>query len=223
MPNSFNTPFSRRSLAFLRALKRNNDRDWFKARREVYDREIGGPMIEVIERLAGDFRDFAPELVAAPKRSLFRIYRDTRFSADKKPLKTHAAAVFPWRGLPRHEGAGLYFEIACEWVWIGGGIYRPEPRELYRIRERIAGTWPEIDAIVGQPTFRRRLGALDGESLTRVPRGFSADHPAAAYLKRRQFIAGREFPAAFAYDPRFYPTLTSTFRALMPLIRFLNS
>lgn len=218
----FSNPFTSRTVSFLRAIKRNNDREWFKARREEYERHVRAPMTRVVERLAEDFRRFAPELVASPRHSLYRVYRDTRFSEDKKPLKTHAAAVFPWRGLPKHEGAGLYFEIAGEWVWMGGGMYRPEPPDLHRVRAHIAETWPEIDRTVRAAAFRKCVGQVDGDRLARVPRGFAADHPAAEYLKYRQFIAGREFPAAFAHSHEFYTTLLATFRALMPLVRFLN-
>jgi len=119
------TPFSRKTLSFLRSLKRNNNREWFKARREQYDAHVREPMVAVVEQLAHDFRAFAPELIASPKQSLFRVYRDTRFSSNKKPLKTHAAAVFRSRQLPKPQGAGLYFEIAPGWVWIGGGMWRP--------------------------------------------------------------------------------------------------
>jgi len=224
MSSAFHTdnPFSRRTLSFLRALKRNNNRDWFKARRDAYERDVREPLAQVVTRLAHDFRRFAPELVASPQQSLYRVYRDTRFSANKQPLKTHAAAVFPWRGLPKHEGAGLYFEVACDWVWIGGGMYAPQPPELLRIREHIAETWPEIRTIVRRPSFRRSVGSVEGDRLSRTPRGFAPDHPAAEFLKHRQFIAGREFPAAFCYSRTFYPTLLTTFRALMPLVRFLN-
>jgi uncharacterized protein (TIGR02453 family) len=219
---SFSNPFSRKTVSFLRSLKRNNDREWFRARRDQYDAHVHAPMVAVVEQLAQDFRRFAPELVASPKHSLFRVYRDTRFSSNKKPLKTHAAAVFRWRGLPKPEGAGLYFEITPGWVWIGGGMWRPEPHELIRIRGHIAETWPEIRATVRSASFRRLAGDLEGERLSRVPRGFSADDPAAEYLKHRQFIAGAEFPAAFAHSKDFYPTLLATFRAMMPLVRFLN-
>jgi uncharacterized protein (TIGR02453 family) len=218
----FSNPFTPRTVSFLRSIKRNNDREWFKARRDDYERHVRTPLTLVIERLAVDFRRFAPELVASPRHSLYRIYRDTRFSENKKPLKTHAAAVFPWRGLPKHEGAGLYFEIATGWVWMGGGMYHPEPPDLHRVRMHIAETWPEIARTVRAAPFRARLGSVDGDRLTRVPRGFAADHPAADYLKYRQFIAGREFPAAFVHSRAFYPTLLATFRALMPLVRFLN-
>ena len=215
--------FTTDTLKFLRALKRNNDREWFKARRDDYERHVREPMLAVIEQLARDFKRVAPELTASPKTSLYRIYRDTRFSEDKTPLKTNAAAVFPWRGLARHEGAGLYFEVAPGWVWIGGGMYSPMPPQLVKVREHVAATWPEIDRIVKRKSFTSRVDGLHGERLSRVPRGFAADAPAADYLKYRQFLAAREFPASLAVSAEFYPTLLATFTAIVPLIRFLNA
>ena len=214
--------FTPKTLAFLRALKRHNDRDWFKAHRDEYEANVRGPMIDVVERLAVDFRSFAPDLIASPKQSLFRIYRDTRFSADKKPLKTHEAAVFRTRQLPKPLGAGLYFHVSPEGVWIGGGMYRPEPPELVKIRAHIADTWPDIRDIARARGFRSRFEELSGEKITRVPRGYPPDHPAAEFLKFRQFFAGADFPASLAYSPKFYPTLVATFKAMMPLVRFLN-
>lgn len=214
--------FTPKTISFLKALKRNNTREWFHARKDQYEAHVREPMIAVVERLADDFRGFAPELIASPKKSLFRIYRDTRFSSDKKPLKTHAAAVFRTRDLPWKQGAGLYFEVAGGWVWIGGGMWRPEPPELVRLREHIAETWPEIRDITRAAAFKRRFEELSGETMTRVPRGYPADHPAAAFLKFRQFYGGAEFPAALAHSRAFYPTLVATFKALMPLVRFLN-
>jgi uncharacterized protein (TIGR02453 family) len=219
MPNPCFTPAT---LSFLRALKRNNDREWFKARKEQYERDVRAPMIRVIERLAGDFKSFGPELVAAPKTSLYRVYRDTRFSPDKTPLKTHVAASFPWRGLQRHQGAGLYFEIAPKWVWIGGGMYAPEQPQLVKVREHIAETWPEVRTLTRARSFVSRFDALGGAQLTRVPRGYAADHPAADFLRRKQFLAGRELPAESATGEDFYAELLGTFKALVPLIRFLN-
>ena len=214
--------FSPKALSFLRSLKRNNEREWFKARKDQYDALLRAPMIEMIEQLAVDFRSFAPDLIASPKVSLFRVYRDTRFSADKAPLKTHVAASFPCRGLPRHKGAGLYFEVSPAGVWVGGGMYAPETAQLQAVREHIAANHRRLRAIVESPGFRRTVGRLEGEQLQRIPRGFPKDHQAGEYLKYRQLIAGKEFPAAFATSTRFYPGVVQVFRQVAPLTRFLN-
>ena len=215
--------FTPETLRFLRGLKRNNRREWFNARKDVYEAQVREPMRSVVERLADDFRSFAPELVASPKISMYRIYRDTRFSENKAPYKTHVAAVFPTRGLAKHEGAGLYFHVSTEEVWIGGGMYMPQPQQLQAVREHIASNVRQLRAIVESPAFRRKVGALGGDRLTRVPRGFPKDHEAAEYLKYRHFIAGAEFPPAFAASPKFYGTLLSVFREVLPLARFLNT
>ena len=222
MPGPF-PRFSAATLKFLRSLKRNNRREWFNAHRDEYERHVRQPMTAIVERLAEDFRSFAPELVASPKISMYRIYRDTRFSENKAPYKTHVAAVFPTRGLAKHEGAGLYFHVSAEDVWIGGGMYSPQPSQLVAVREHIAANLGQLRAIVESPAFRRRIGALEGERLTRVPRGFAKDHPASEYLKYRHFIAGAEFPCEFATTPRFYGTMLAVFREVLPLSRFLNA
>lgn len=210
------------ALTFLRALKRNNRREWFLAHRDDYERHVRQPMTTFVERLAEDFREFAPELVANPKTSMYRIYRDVRFSPNKAPYKTHVAAVFPTRGLPKHEGAGLYFHVSPDEVWVGGGMYAPETSQIHAVREHIAANVKRLRAIVESPGFRRTVGSLEGERLQRVPRGFPKDHEAAEYLKFRQFLAGAEFPPALATSPKFYPTLLTVFRRVAPLMRFLN-
>ncbi len=220
MPSS---PFTPKTLSFLRALKRNNDRDWFRARKEDYQRHVRGPMIALIERLAVDLGAFAPELACDPKASLYRIYRDTRFSEDKSPLKTHVAAHFPLRGVPRGTGAGLYFEIAPQWVWMGGGLYMPSAADLRTIRAHIADTHPQLHRLVHATPFTRMMGEMTGDQLTRVPRGYVRDHPAGDYLRYKQFLAGREREAAFATSPRFYTELVAAFRATAPLVQFLNT
>ncbi len=214
--------FTPEAISFLRALKRHNDREWFKARKERYEQLLREPMIAVIERLANDFAAFAPDLIANPKTSLYRIYRDTRFSPNKAPLKTHVAAVFPCRGLGKHQGAGLYLEIAPEWVWAGGGMYAPDTSQLHAVREHIADNARRFRTIVESPAFRREVGPLGGQRLERVPRGFPRDHEAAEYLKHRQFLAGHEFPASLASSPRFYTRVLDVFRRVAPLTRFLN-
>jgi uncharacterized protein (TIGR02453 family) len=219
---AMSTPaFTPRTLSFLRSLARHNDREWFRQRKDAYEQHVRGPMVALIERLASDFQLFAPELVATPA-CIYRIYRDTRFSDDKTPLKTHIAAGFPWRGLPRHQGAGLYIEIAPRWVWVGGGMYAPDTSQLAAVREHISRNYVRLRAIVESPGFERTVGALDGAQLQRVPRGYARDHPAAGYLRYRQFLAGREFPPEFACSPRFYAGVLALYRQVAPLVRFLN-
>ena len=112
------------------------------------------------------------ERVAVPQ------FRDTRFSDDKTPLKTNVAATFPHRALGRMNGASFYFEIGPDYVWIGGGVYRPDTSQLHLLREHIAANHRRFDAIVKTPAFKK-LGGLKGDKLTRVPRGFDKEHPAA--------------------------------------------
>jgi uncharacterized protein (TIGR02453 family) len=215
--------FSRKTLAFLRALKRNNDRDWFRLRKPEYEQHVRGPMVGLLERLASDLPRFAPELISDPRVSLYRIYRDTRFSEDKSPLKTHVAAHFPARGFARGEGSGLYLEVTPSWVWIGGGLYMPPSSDLRLIRAHIADHHRALHRIVSGAPFTRAVGGLSGEQLSSMPRGYLKDHPAAHYLRYKQFLAGREYEAEFATTSRFYPELLRIFRAVAPLVRFLNT
>jgi uncharacterized protein (TIGR02453 family) len=214
--------FPRKTISFLRSLKRNNNREWFRAHKDDYERHVRGPMIDVVARLAVDMRSFAPELIADPKISLFRPYRDTRFSSDKSPIKTAVGARFPSRQFARGEGAGLYFEVAPGWVWIGGGMYMPSSADLTAIREHICDSHPRLHRLVTSPTFKRACGEMIGDRLTRVPRGYVKDHPAAHYLQFKQFLGASEYDAAFAASPRFYRELLRVFKAVTPLVQFLN-
>lgn len=214
--------FTSQTLAFLRALKRHNDREWFRAHKPQYDQHVRAPMIALVERLRGDLPRFAPEAVADPKVCLYRPYRDTRFSDDKRPIKTNVAAHFPTRGFAKGEGAGLYLEVTPEWCWIGGGLYMPSGPALVAIREHVAGHYPQLDAIVTSRGFRRIVGTLEGEQLKRMPRGYPADHPAGDYLRYKQFLAGREFEPAFAFDTGFYREVLKIFEQVARLTRFLN-
>jgi len=214
--------FPEDGLRFLKALKRNNRREWFHTRKDRYDEQVRRPMLAIVEHLAADLRPIAPEIVVDPKTAVYRIYRDTRFSPDKTPYKTHIAANFPWRGLPKHEGAGLYFHVSPDEIWIGGGMYAPQTSQLQAVREHIAANCRQLRSIVESAAFRRTIGRLEGEKLQRVPRGFPKDHQAAEFLMYRQFLAGRELPPAAAATGRFYPALLETFRIVVPLVRFLN-
>ena len=214
--------FPQAGLNFLKSLKRNNDREWFQKHRPVFEESVKLPMIRLIEALAKEFEEFAPEIQASPKTSLFRIYRDTRFSRDKRPFKSHVAASFSVRGLDRHEGAGFYFHIAPTELWIGGGIYRPATDELRWVRDHIAENYERLEKIVDARQFRRLFGALAGEQSSRMPRGYPKDHPAEHYLRHKDLLAARELAPGEATKPNFLKTLVESFQSMHPLIRFLN-
>ena len=215
--------FSPKTISFLRALKRNNRREWFVPRKEQYEQHVRAPMVQLIERLAGDMRSFAPELACDPKISLFRVYRDTRFSSDKRPYKTHVAARFPIRSFPRGEGAGLYMEIAPGWVWMGGGMYMPTTADLHDIRAQIVSTYPKFHRLATSPSFKRAVGELTGDRLMRMPLGYAKDHPAAHYLQFKQFLGACEHDVSLATSRRFYPELLKVFKGVAPLVQFLNA
>ena len=214
--------FTAQTVAFLEALKRNNDREWFKAHKPDYEAHVRAPMMAIIERLARDLPRIAPDIAALP-RSMYRIYRDTRFSPDKTPYKTHVAAAFTHRALPKAESAALYFHFAPGQLWIGAGLYAPATPRLLRIRQHIAADPDRFRRLVESPGLRR-LGGVHGARLLRMPRGFPADHEAAEYLKLKQFLAGgEERDPAIALAPRFYRTLLRRFETLAPFVEFLNA
>jgi uncharacterized protein (TIGR02453 family) len=214
--------FSKNTLSFLGRLKRNNGREWFNAHKDEYDAVVRQPMLAILEQLAVDMHRIAPELLVSPK-SMYRIYRDVRFSENKQPYKTHVAASFWHRKLGKGGGAGMYFHVEPSGVWVGGGMYAPQMPQLHRVREHIAANITHFRSIVDAPRFKRALdGGLDGEQLQRVPRGFPKDHEAAHYLRYRQFLAGKEFPARFATGQTFQAGMLDVFRTIAPLIRFLN-
>jgi len=215
--------FPPEGLKFLRRLKQNNNRDWFLEHKEIYEQQVKLPMTGLVLALGGELSRFAPELNTDPKRAIYRIYRDIRFSPDKTPYKTQIAAAFPPRGLSKHAGAGLYFHIAPEEVLIAGGVYMPGPAELRAIRNHIANQYERLRQILNDREFKKLFGGLEGDRLTRVPLGFPADHPAVELLRYKQFLAYSTHPAELAQSKELLPLVLRNFRAMMPLLRFLNA
>lgn len=223
-------PFSTATLRFLRGLARNNRKPWFDARRDEFDAVVKAPMRELIEAMDVRLATFAPEIVGDPRRSMFRIYRDVRFSADKSPYKTHAAAWFFHRdgsGTVGQEaaagGAGFYFQIAPGNCFLGGGIWMPPRPVLGRMRERIAGNVSRFERMVTDARVKQRFGGLSEEAmLTRVPRGFAKDHPASRWLRFQSFTLGRELTDAQAISARLPALLEADFRLILPLVRWIN-
>ena len=212
--------FPPEAMKFLRDLKRNNRREWFQPRKEHYEQRVKAPMIELVEAVNRELARFAPEYVNDPKKAIFRIYRDTRFSADKTPYKTHIAAWFSARA--RGGTAGLYFSVSADTVEIAGGVYHPEPDVLLAVRTLLAEHHAEMRRILKNPTVKKMLGDLQGDELTRVPKGFCADHPAADLIKKKDWVLGRSLDPSIATTPDLFPAIRDRFRAMGPFLAFLN-
>jgi uncharacterized protein (TIGR02453 family) len=215
--------FPREGLAFLRALKKNNTREWFQPRKAVYEEKVKAPMAELVNAVQYEMSRFAPEFIQDASKAIYRIYRDTRFSKDKTPYKTHIAAVFPRRGMAKHAGAGYYFSVSPEEIEVAGGVYMPQPADLHKIRRHIAENHREFARLLGAKPVRTLFGELWGDQLTRVPKGFPADHPAAEHLRRRQFVFFGMLDPKLATSPRLAGEIAARFRAMTPFIQFLNA
>lgn len=224
------TFFTAASLAFLRALARHNRRDWFEAHRRDYETAILEPLKALVEEMDVRLARIAPEIVGDPKRSVFRIYRDIRFSKDKSPYKTHAACWFFHRdashrvGQESHGGgAGFYFQIAPGNSFLGGGIWMPPREALGKLRDAMAEKPAAFERTVLGGKVRRRFGELDAEAvLTRVPRGYAPDHRAARWLRYKSFTLGRELSDAQATSTRLPTRLADDFALMLPLVRWIN-
>jgi uncharacterized protein (TIGR02453 family) len=215
--------FPPEAMVFFRGLARNNRRDWFLPRKGVFEESVKQPMRELVTALNGALAGFAPEFATDPDKAIYRFYRDTRFSHDKKPYKEQIAASFRTRGGTALGEGGFYCSVSHKAVAVGGGVYMPEPATLLAIRNHIAGNHAALRRILARPKVRSLLGEMQGERLTRVPKGFCAEHPAADLLRFKQFLLYVELPPALATSPRLYPEIVDRFRAMTPFLRFLNS
>ena len=223
-------PFTPATLRFLRGLARNNRKAWFEAHRVEYEAVVQAPMRALIEEMDVRLARFAPEIIGDPRRPMFRIYRDIRFSKDKSPYKTHAACWFYHRDGTRAVGreaagggAGFYFQIAPGSSFVGGGMWMPPREALARLRDAIAENPRRFQRIVTDRRVARRFGGLDEDAvLTRVPRGYAADHPSARWLRFQSFTLGRRVPDSQAARARLPALLEGDFRLIVSLVRWIN-
>ena len=217
------SPFNESTLAFLRELRANNDREWFNANKARYEEHVLDPALRFIDAMYEPLGEIAPRFTAIPKRSggsLMRVYRDTRFSRDKTPYKTNIGIQF------RHElgrdvhAPGFYLHIEPDNAFIGAGMWRPASEPLAKIRHRIVDKPTEWERTRDDKRFRRHFN-LGGESLTRAPRGFDRDHPLLDDIKRKDFIAVKELPVEDVLADGFQQRVTRSIESAEPLMRFL--
>jgi len=211
--------FNPKVFQFLEQLRRNNRRAWFLKRRPEFEEFVRQPGLRFIADLQLRLRDVSTWLVADPKPnggSLFRIYRDVRFSKDKSPYKTHVGMNF-WHASASEavHGPGLYLHLEPKGCFLAGGIWQPDPRSLARIRDAIA--WKQDE----WRTAKRGL-RLGGDTLTRPPRGYCADHPLIEDLKRKDFIASVDLSRKQVCGSRFQEDFLRGARKMTPLLKFLS-
>jgi uncharacterized protein (TIGR02453 family) len=219
--HSFNG-FPQAGLDFLRSLKRHNTREWFAPRKQVYEREVRLPMLQLVADLTSEMWDYAPGHTVEPARAVYRVNRDTRFSEDKSPYKTHVAAIFPHRRLPKNAGASFYFNVSPDSIEVAAGIYSPESSELRRIRQRLLTGHERLGKIIRHIERSGIAGSLQGETLKRAPRGFPDEHPAAGLLRRKALYFDTRLPPAIAGSRGLFDELSRHFRLFAPLVLFLD-
>ncbi len=215
--------FPKEGIQFLRRLKKNNNRTWFEKHKHEYEEHLKLPMESFIFSLQPSFHSFAPEFDLSPKRSIFRIYRDIRFSRDKTPYKTHIAAHFVLRGREKgFVGSGYYFHVEPGEVFVGGGIYMPDSRQLKGIRQSVVQHPDEFLSIINERSFKKRFGKIEGDRLQRIPKGYDETHPMAEWLKLKQFFVGTSLPESACYKPSLVDTIAAICEDANPLVKFLN-
>lgn len=222
--------FREEALRFLRQLKRNNRREWFQDHRDRYIQHVRDPMKLFVEEMDVRLAGFAPEIVGDPRRGIFRIHRDVRFSRDKSPYKTHAACWLVHRnaghgvGSETHgAGAGFYFHLEPGASIVAGGIWMPPRPTLNALREGIVARHPIFERAVSGTTFRRRFGRLTEERmLVRLPRGYAPGHPAERWLRFVSFTASASLSDDVVLSRRLCDRIERDFRTLLPFVRFLN-
>jgi uncharacterized protein (TIGR02453 family) len=211
--------FSPELFRFLRELAENNSRDWFQAHRDRYETTLREPCLRFISDLGPLLRKVSRRVVADPRPSggsLFRIYRDTRFSKDKSPYKTHAGMYFPVRGGKDVHTPGFYLHLEPGACFAAAGLWHPDSAALAKVREAIAtrpADWKKA-----------RVGlSLEAERLRRPPRGYDADHPFIEDLKRKDFVSSVRLSDREVTSPRFLSGFVAECGKMSPLPRFLSA
>ena len=236
MPTTTDAHFSPATFKFLRQLARNNSKDWFAAHKAEYEAAVKAPCLAFIADLAAPLAKISPQMVASPKPvggSLFRIYRDTRFSSDKTPYKTHAGMSFfhaATKQVARAAGANammgrldapvFYLHLEPGASFLGGGLWHPQPDTLKRIRANIVSNPASWKKATRDPKFLKQF-ALGGDSLQRPPAGYPADHDLIEDLKRKDFVASCALSDEEVCAPSFLKEAVRRYALMAPMIDWL--
>ncbi len=218
------TCFSPQAMTFLRGLARHNQREWFEARRSVYEDAVKAPLLAVVEEINAAMREFAPEHVRPAHKIAMRIYRDTRFSKDKRPYKTHLAAWWSRATMEKTSGGGFYLRISPQQVMVAAGVYMPDREQLLSLRR-----WMSAHHALYRRTLEELLrlrGAgfepVDPAALTRMPKGFAGDDPGGELIRACNWGVHALLPAELALSPQLVRQVVRRLRRAAPLVEMLN-
>jgi uncharacterized protein (TIGR02453 family) len=220
------TGFSPDAIQFLAELAEHNDRAWFQPRKADYERLLKAPLEALVGALADRFEARGLPLLADPRRSTFRIYRDTRFSKDKSPYKTNLGASFPWTegSAPDQvaHGNGAYFHFQPGEMYAGGGMWMPEKPRLDALRRAVLEDPDAVRDALEEPRFVKVFGSVrTHEQLKRVPPGYPADHPMADYFRWKDLVFSRRLSDDEVLSANLPDILADTYAAAVPVFRFL--
>jgi uncharacterized protein (TIGR02453 family) len=215
--------FPPEAITFLRELKENNHRDWFQPRKEIFETRVKAPMLQLVEALNAEFASLAPECVTEPSKAIYRIYRDTRFSSDKTPYKTHIAANFHPSTGEKHSVAGYYCSVGAEQIEWAAGVYMPGPEALLQLRQAISQHFDEFRSVALDKRVTKFTGELQGEALSRPPKGFAPEDPAVEWIKRKQwYYYTTNISPDLACTPKLLAELWKRCKAAAPFVAFCN-
>ncbi len=207
------------TLKFLSDLSKNNNREWFQEHKDAYTAAHEN-VIVFADALLEKMRNYDELDNPSGKKSIYRIYRDVRFSKDKSPYKNHFAGYL--KRSSKYRRGGYYFHIEPKGAFVGGGFYGPDKEDLKHIRDHIAQDDQPLRAILADPCFVSTFGTLKGEGVKTAPKGFSKDHPAIDLLRKKQFIVSRSFRSKEVTAPSFLDEVTDTFVALRPFFDYMS-
>ncbi len=211
-------------FVFFKELAANNERAWFEENKQRYKDVVLAPLSDFIAAMAPRVAKITKHIVCDPRPnggSMFRIYRDVRFAKDKSPYKTNAGVHFRHAlGRDAHV-PGFYMHFAPDEVFFGGGIWMPEPPALNKVRRAIADEPKSWKKVVDDRVFKTTFNGVEGEALSRPPKGFDAEHPYIGDIKRKSFFAMHQSSPKVAASPALLDEVEATFRAAKPLMQFV--
>ncbi|SMD35062.1 TIGR02453 family protein [Reichenbachiella faecimaris] len=209
------------TIKFLNELAANNNKEWFDANRKTYE-SCRKEFLGLVGNIIGEIAKFDPELTDVdPKKCVFRINRDIRFSKDKTPYKTNFGALMGANG-KKTEGTGFYIHLSQGQNFAGGGIYMPPPETLAAIRQEIDYNPDGLNALLTSKSFKETFGEIRGDKLKTAPKGYPKDHPNIELLRFKSFYVIEEFSEKDLTKDGFFDELISTYKNAHEFNRFLK-